>query len=343
MIQSEGPGRAGTKVDPTQTRVVQELKHTSPLMGCRFDASGRFVYAGAQEAAAQRWDLAGGKPKVLQTALVGHKSWVRALAAVPGGKVFFTGGYDGRVLAWPADADNPTPLWAGDAHKGWVRALAVSPDGKLLASCGNDNLVKLWSAGDGKLVGALAGHQRHVYHVAFHPEGRFLVSGDLMGVLKVWDLAKRVLVRDLDAAVLHWYDPVFAADIGGVRGMAFRADGGLLACAGITGVSNAFAGVGRPGVLLFDWQAGKVKQLLGPKEPFQGTAWGVVFHPDGFVIGAGGGNGGALWFWKPEQAQAFFTLKLPANARDLDLHPDRRHLAVAFHDGAVRLYDMTEK
>jgi WD40 repeat protein len=333
------PDHVEKKIDPSQARVVQELKHTSPLVGCRFDASGRFLFAGAQESAVQRWQLATGT----KTALAGHRSWVRALAALPGGRVFFTGGYDGRVLAWPADADKPSPLWGIDAHKGWVRALAVSPDSKLVASCGNDNLVKVWSATDGKPVAELPGHERHVYNVAFHPAGKSLVSGDLMGVLKVWDVAKAGLVRDLDAAALHKYDTTFAADIGGVRSMAFSRDGGQLACAGITEVSNAFAGVGKPAVLLLDWQTGKRLQVLGPKEPFQGTAWGVAFHPGGFVVGTGGGNGGALWFWKPEQPQAFVTLKLPANARDLDLHPDGKRLAIACNDGAVRLYDLTAR
>jgi prepilin-type processing-associated H-X9-DG protein len=114
----------------------------------------------------------------------------------------------------------------------------------------------------------------------------------------------------------------------------------LLACAGITNVSNAFAGVGNPLVVLFDWKTGKPKQLLRPKVNFQGTAWGTIVHPSGFIAGVGGGNGGVLWFWKPDNAQDFFSLKLPNNARDLDLHPDGRRLAVAFADGSVRLYGM---
>ena len=69
----------------------------------------------------------------------------------------------------------------------------------------------------------------------------------------------------------------------------------------------------------------------------------MVFHPDGFLAGVGGGNGGALWFWKPDAAQAFHTLALPNNARDLDLHPDGKRLAVPFFDGAVRIYDMIAK
>src|SRR5205823_5878344 len=112
---------------------------------------------------------------------------------------------------------------------------------------------------------------------------------------------------------------------------------------GITNVSNAFAGIGNPLVVLFDWQTGQRKTLLAPKEAFQGTMWGVAFHPDGFVIGAAGGNGGALYFWKPDQPQAFFTLKLPDNARDLSLLPDGKRLAVPFAGGALRVYDLTAK
>jgi hypothetical protein len=38
-----------------------------------------------------------------------------------------------------------------------------------------------------------------------------------------------------------------------------------------------------------------------------------------------------------------FALKIPQNARDLDLHPDGRRLVVAGADGAVRVYDMGPK
>ena len=48
------------KIDPTKTRMVQELKHNSPLIGCRIDPSGRFVFCGAEDNALVRWELAGG-------------------------------------------------------------------------------------------------------------------------------------------------------------------------------------------------------------------------------------------------------------------------------------------
>jgi WD40 repeat protein len=328
------------KIDPAKTHLLKEHKHTSPLLGCRFDPSGQFVFAGAQDNSIVRWHLDSGK----KTLLTGHKSWVRALAFATKDKLLVSGDYAGRLLAWPTDAEEPKPAWSVEAHRGWVRALAVSPDGKTLASCGNDHLVKLWSIPEGKLLSELSGHDCHVYNVAFHPDGKHLVSADLKGIVQVWNLTasreRERPERQFDAKVLHKYDPSFRADIGGIRSMAFSADGSLLACAGITNVSNAFAGVGNPLVVLFDFQSGKQKQSLRTKTPFQGTAWGVVHHPAGFLVSVAGGNGGMLWFWKPDSAQDFFNLKLPNNARDLDLHRDGRQVAVAFFDGAVRTYGM---
>jgi WD40 repeat protein len=330
------------KFDPVQTHPVQEFKHSSPLIGCRIDPTGRFIVAGTQDNTLQRWELDGGNA----TALAGHKSWVRGLAFTPDGERLFSADYTGKVIAWPISSDYPEPLWSIDAHKGWARALAVSPDGKTLASCGNDHLIKLWSTADGKPLRELSGHESHVYNLAFHPSGKHLSSCDLKGIVKDWDLEKKPgeeNIREMDAKVLHKYDPTFMAEIGGARGMAIDPAGTMLACAGITNCSNAFAGIGNPVIVLFDWATGKRKQLLAPKETFQGTMWGAAFQPEGVVIGIAGGNGGVLYFWKPDRPQAFHQLKLPNNARDLSLHPDGMSVAVPFFDGAVRVYRMTAK
>ena len=63
-------------IDPTKARVERELKHTSPLMGCRFDPSGCFLFATAQDFTIQRWELGTGKA----VSFAGHTSWVRGLA-----------------------------------------------------------------------------------------------------------------------------------------------------------------------------------------------------------------------------------------------------------------------
>lgn len=356
-------------IDPAAARLEREWKKLPPLIGCRFDPTGRFLFASTQDSTIRRYDLLTGA----EATLAGHASWVRgmaflpppafaaaAVAAVEGARAGFlaaAGGagatlpapdpqpltlvsadYHGRLLWWRADADDPKPLRSVAAHDGWARALAVSPDGRLVATCGNDHLVKLWSAADGSPVRVLAGHDCHVYNVAFHPAGGRLVSADLKGVVKDWDVRTGAHVRELDAKALYKYDAGFRADIGGARGMAFDVAGGRLACCGITNVSNAFAGVGDPLVVAFDWASGKARQLK-PKDAFQGTAWGVGFLPAGYVVAAGGGSGGRVWFWTGDDVSAH-EVKLPTSCRDLALHPAGDRVAAALANGTVRVYTL---
>jgi WD40 repeat protein len=356
------------KIDPLQAHIALSFKHTRPLIGCRFDPNGRYLFVSSEDETIQRFDLLTKKV----TPLVGHSSWVRGMAFRPAGdrsreprmlplesvvsslgEIFplretrefqlFSGDYHGSVYCFDATSEQPKPQHKWEAHEGWIRAVAVSPDGSLLATCGNDHLVKLWSTQDRKCLKTLKAHQAHVYNVAFHPQGKELVSADLLGHLHFWDIANGESKRTLEAKEFSKFDPSFRATIGGIRAMSFSSDGTQLACAGITNVSNAFAGVGNPLVMLIDFATAKSKQILKPKAAFQGTAWGVAIHPEGFIIGAGGGNGGQLWFWKSDDPVSFHTVVTPQNIRDLDLHPSGQLLATASSDGTVQLYRLGGK
>lgn len=327
-------------LDFTKTHVAKEHQHNSPLISCRFDPTGRYVFFGAQDSKIWRWDWSGQQ----KVELSGHDSWVRAMAFTPDGATMLSGGYDGRLVWWPVGAEQPTPARTIDAHQGWVRSVAVSPDGSLVASAGNDNLVKLWNTTDGSLVRTLAGHDRYVYNVAFHPAGKDLVSGDLMGNLVHWEVATGNQVRTFKAAALHKYDPTFKADIGGLRGLVFDKSGQRLAGSGITNVTNAFAGVGNPVIVEFDWETAKETVQHASKDKLQGAAWSLALHPDGTVIGvSGGGGGGFLLFWKPDQKVEFHKFKLPNTARDMDLAADGLHLATAHYDQKLRICKMADK
>ena len=43
--------------DPTAARLERELKHGKPLIGCRFDPTGRFLFVSSQDDTVQRFDL----------------------------------------------------------------------------------------------------------------------------------------------------------------------------------------------------------------------------------------------------------------------------------------------
>jgi len=339
-VQSETGVAKAASVDVTKTHVVRELKHDSPLISCRFDPSGRFVFFGAQDNRVWRWEWSGEE----KTALAAHDSWVRAIGFHPDCQTVLTGGYDGRLIWWPVSDEKPEPLRQVDAHAGWLRSLVVSPDGQLVATAGDDLLVKLWSLADGSLVRELAGHNRYIYNVAFHPDGKNLVSGDLMGRLIHWEVATGKQVREFKAESISKYDKTFKADIGGFRGLTFSPDGKWLAGSGITNVTNAFAGIGNPVIVVFDWESGAQKIQHQAKGKLDGVAWSVAFHPQDFTIGiCGGRGGGVLMFFKPGQQEAFHQFKLPDTARDLDLCTDGVHLATPHYDRHLRISKMAEK
>lgn len=324
-------------MDVTKTHVAAEWNVGSPLLSCRYHPSGQYVFAGAQDYNVWRVDARGNKTPFAADA------WVRGIAFADAGRLLLTGGYDGRLLWWNAGGDGKQPLRSVDAHRGWIRAVAVSPDGLLAATAGNDLTVRLWSVPNGKLVRELSGHTSHVYNVAFHPREARLVSGDLKAELFDWDLATGERKRQWRLKPLYKYDGGFRADIGGTRAMRFDGDGKRLAVGGITNVTNAFAGVGNPLVVVVDWNSGKQQEYHSKSKP-RGVAWGVAFLSDGTLVAcSGGGSGGYLLFWQPDKKEAMHETKLPNTARDLDLAPDGEHLVTAHYDGRLRVSKLGSK
>jgi WD40 repeat protein len=329
---------------PEKTHVVKELRHGKPLVSCRFDPTGRYLFGGCEDDTVERWDLNADPGKAKPVAFTAHDGWVFAIAVTKDGQTLLSGGTDGRLIWWPATAQAPKPIRTVAAHHGWLRSIAVSPDGTQVATCGNDGKVRLWSLADGKAQMDLPGYSRPVYRVAYTADGKFLVSADLMGLIIEWDVRTGKEARRLDASKLHLYEAGQGVDYGGVRDLSFSRDGSYLACSGLINASNPLGAVSNPAVLVLDWKSGAMKTLQHPKEDVKGVAWAVRFHPDGFLIAASGGtSGGFLWFTKPDQESEFFKFTLPNTVRDLDLNHDGTQIATAHHDGIVRISAMHAK
>ena len=334
-------------MDYKQTHIAQTHKHDSPLISCRFGPAGDNIFFAAEDYKVWRWN-----PQSDEKVAFDTEAWVRGLCFSKDGSQLITGGYDGRVIFWSVAEKDPKPIRTIDAHNGWVRGVAVSPDGATLASVGNDHIVRLWNVADGANVAELKGnvddekaiaHRSHIYNVAFHPNGKSLVTGDLMGQLIEWNIAERKPVRSWTAESLSKYDKGFRAQIGGFRTLQFNTDGSKLYASGITAVTNAFAGIGNPSIVEFNWADNKqlVEYLSKPK--LQGVAWGVALHPENLIVGAHGGSNGHLMFWKHGEAEAAHQFRLPQNARDLDMHSDGLRLAVACSDKNLQICRMEKK
>jgi WD40 repeat protein len=327
--------------EPVNTHIEKEFALKSPLVACRFDLSGGFVFASAQDNTVVRWDLKTGKVVTIGAS----ESWVFALAPHPNGEVIVSGGGDGQITWWTATRENPKPIRGITAHRGWVRSVAISPDGSTVASCGNDGWIRLWSFADGRPLVELPSHEKPVYRLLFTPHGRSLISADLRGVVIEWDYRPGKEARRLDAGKLHEYGAAGqGVDYGGVRDLSLSNDGKYLACGGLIEASNPLGAVSNPAIVVFDWRTGKELRLLRPKENVLGLVSGLRFHPAGFLIAATGGNaGGQLWFWQPDRVNEFFKFALPNTARDMDLHPDGLRIATAHHDGRLRISLMNRK
>ena len=326
---------------PKQTHIVSQWKHDGgPLINCRFDPTGNYVFATAEDRQVLRWELKSGN----KVSFSGHDSWARGIAFSHDGQTVVTSGYDDTLIWWPVAAEKPEPIHKVKAHKGWIRALAVSPDGTILASGGNDRMVKLWNMKDGSLIREMSKpHELDVYSLAFHPQDGQLLSGDLMGKVHQWTVADGKLTRVLEAKDLHTYNGGQQVHYGGIRSIAFTPDGKQMACAGLTKATNPLGAVNEPMVVRFDYEPGKIlkKHMI---DGVKGIAWRALFHPEGHLIGCSGGSGGGfLAFWNAKEDKAFHKLKMPDTARECDLHPDGMQVATVHFDRHLRISKMAAK
>ncbi|MEX0727475.1 MAG: WD40 repeat domain-containing protein [Planctomycetaceae bacterium] len=329
-----------TIIDPAKTHLLLEYKHDRPLTACHWEPKSRYVFFGAEDNLIHRYDPA----SQAVTPLSAHDSWIRSFGSSLDGELLYSGGYDGRLIWWPAAAEKPEPIRVVEAHQGWIRALAVSPNGAYIATCGNDLLVNLWDAASGALVRDFAGHISHIYNVIFSPDSATMYSCDLKGFVKAWNVATGEARDVATVEALHKYDTTFRADIGGARSIALRSDGAQLALGGIINVTNAFAGVGEVAVALVNVADGKIDVQLESKDKTKGATWGVAHHPNGFWTGlTGGGGGGWFFFWKGDEPHEFFKFQMKAAGRGMSLSPDQSQLAVAHSDRHLRTYALYEK
>jgi WD40 repeat protein len=324
-------------IDPQQMAVVQTWAYPKPLLTCRYAPSGRWLVSSAEDFQLQRWDTTSGE----HHSVLGHESWVYALAFTRDSTRLISGGCDWRLVWWDLEGDRPEVIRTIEqAHRGWIRSVDVSPDGELVVSGGDDGRICLWRASDGEPVGQWLAHPgSRVYQVRFLDDQSGLISGDLHGQVHLWGF-------DCHASPLHSWDAsqLYATvsgkrgSFGGVRSLVYHAERGEILVGGLHKASNPLGAIHEPCVLRLARSGAEPSQRHVAEGITQGVAWDLGLLADGSVIGvSGGGTGGFLLFWDDSAETTRHQFKLPSLARGMDLAPDKNHVATAHYDRHIRV------
>ena len=145
--------------------------------------------------------------------LIGHKSYVLALAYSPDGTRLVSGSGDKTVRIWNSETGELLSTLNG--HAGDVSSVAYSFDGSSIVSGSLDNLILVWDAQSGQIVCRLiTGHKHFVYSVCFSPDGKRILSGSLDNTARVCDSATGQLLF-----------PPFSGHTGPISSVCFFPDG----------------------------------------------------------------------------------------------------------------------
>jgi WD40 repeat protein len=328
--------------NPEKLKVVRSVSRRDIFFSlARVPNTGR-VFLGSSEFKVYETDLDQAKPEFKEIGK--HASYVTAVALA--GKAVVSGGYDGRLIWW--DCGKHSQLRSVDAHKKWIRRVAVSPDGKIVASVADDMVCRLWDAAGGQPLRELRGHKEKtphhfpsmLYAVAFSPDGKHLATGDKVGHVVIWEVATGKQVTTLEAPVMYTWDPVQRVhSIGGIRSLAFSADGKQLAVGGMGKVGNIDHLEGKARVEVFDWQAGKrTHEFAGDK--YKGLVEYLAFHPQGdWLLAAGGAHDGFVQFFDLKMKKVLKVEKVQTHVHAAALNEACDTLYTAGH-GRLTVFSM---
>ncbi|MEG5115570.1 hypothetical protein QUB60_23060, partial [Microcoleus sp. A2-C5] len=117
--------------------------------------------------------------------LVGHTSFVNAVAIAPDGLTAISASSDKTLKIWDTETGRELKTLTG--HSSGVNAVAIVPDGKTAISGSWDKTLKIWDTETGRELKTLTGHSSRVTAVAIAPDGKTAISASDDFTLKIWD------------------------------------------------------------------------------------------------------------------------------------------------------------
>ncbi len=309
-----------------QAKPKQVMTATPQVFAARYSSCGEYLVAGGYDGQVRRWRASDDGDYEELPSVAGHNGWVEAFALNSHAGVCYSSDTWGRLRAWRLESGEP--LWQADeAHDGWIRSVATSPDGLRLATCGMDRCVRIWNAIDGRLETEFTIADADLFCVQFHPDGDDLIAGDLLGRIHRWDVKSGARLQGLEASELYLYHRI--QEVGGVRALAFSADGSRLAVGG-TRPKNGATVQGTPTVIVFQWATGEREQVVDFGAANHCLVHDLTFCRDDMLAGVTSGTPGTgqLVLHRIGEEKPFFSnTKLP-HCHSVSLHPFYSHLAV---------------
>ncbi|MGW0020858.1 nSTAND1 domain-containing NTPase [Rhodococcus sp. NPDC003382] len=297
------------------------------------DRSGRLAATGGYDSVVNLWRIDDGGRWSQATAidLPRPLGGANVVALSPAGTILATAPTSGgSVRLWDvADPERPRPL--GEPVRLGTRftsELAFTPDGRTLVTGADDQSVTLWNVTDPVRPvprGApLTGPTNLVRSAAVSPDGRSLVVASADGEIYAWDIAD----PDRPVAV-----PVTGGHTAGVNGVAFGADGSVLATGGDDHT-----------VIIWDrGDDGGFTARSTPLRGHTGTVYSVSVAPGGGVV-ASGSDDGTVRLWDVAAPRAMHAMGGPITDTGVGrwqvrFLPDGT-VAAAGGDGVIRTWGL---
>ncbi|MEX1229504.1 MAG: hypothetical protein WEB58_04650 [Planctomycetaceae bacterium] len=325
--------------DPNQVKIANTIGREEIDFCIDRAAGSTKIYFGGSDGKAYELDLAVEKPEAI--AMEGHEGFVTGIAVC--GNALITGAYDGQLI-W-RDLTTREIVRKVPAHDKWIRKIASSPDKTLIASVADDMKCHLWNVATGELVRTLEGHEKltpqhypsMLFAGTFSADGQYLATADKVGHIVVWEVSTGNQLAALEAPLMYtWDSKQRQHSIGGIRSLAFSADGTLLAAGGTGQIGNVDHLEALARIEIFDWKKGERTHEF-PGDEVKGLVEFLAFEPEGnWLVAVGGDHAGFVKFVDLKEKKIIKQITAPGHVFDARFNDtlDTLYLA-AFHNVLV--------